>query len=177
MCSNYAEYMRKGNYMKKILTLFLLALFLMIGTFLPAKASYSETDFLLQEDQDKVTAVFNLTDELQSQTIYDKNGVPVILSVSRTPSFGRTLSNGQYVVSANKNGIKMSYKVHIFNQKMTNVSDGYYSILLSIVTNSTLKLVSPTYSTYTVSGYDISGSFTHILSASISNGQLVTSFK
>lgn len=149
----------------------------MTETILPAKASYSETDFLLQEDQDKVTAVFNLTDEQQSQKVYDKNDVPVTLSVSRTPSFGRTLSNGQYVVRADKNNIQMSYKVHISNQKMTDVSDGYYNISFSIVTNSTLKLVNSTYSTYTVSGYHLSGSFTHILSASISNGQLVTFFK
>ena len=149
----------------------------MTETILPAKASYSETDFLLQEDQDKVTAVFNLTDEQQSKTVYDKNGVPVTLSVSRTPFFGRTLSNGQYVVRTDKNNIQISYKVHISNQKMTDVADGYYNISFSIVTNSTLKLVNSTYSTYTISGYDLSGSFTHILSASISNGQLVTSFK
>ena len=102
---------------EKTFTHFFLALFLMTETILPAKASYSETDFLLQEDQDKVTAVFNLTDEQQSQTLYDKNDVPVTLSVSRTPFFGRTLSNGQYVVRADKNNIQMSYKVHIPTRK------------------------------------------------------------
>lgn len=169
--------MRKGNYMKKILTLFLLALFLMTGTFLPAKASYSETDFLLQEDQDKVTAVFNLTDEQQSQTIYDKNGVPVILSVSRIPSFGRTLSNGQYIISGNRIGTEMSYKTTISNQRMVSVSDAYCNIFASTITNSTLRLVNPTYSTYTVSGTNAFGYFTHVLSATISNGQLKTSFR
>ena len=101
--------------MKKLLAQLLLALFLMTETILPAKTSSSETDFLLQEDQDKVTAVFNLTDEQQSQTVYDKNGVPVTLSVSRTPSFRRTLKNGEYTISAKRINISMSYQTYISN--------------------------------------------------------------
>lgn len=163
--------------MKKTLTLFLLFLFMMTGTILPAKASYSETDFLLQENQNTVTAIFNLTDEQQSQTVYDKNGVPVTLSVSRTPSFERSLNDGEYTITSNRIDVNMSYKTHIANQKMTSVSNGYYSILASTVTNSTLKLISPTYSSYTVSGKNLFTNFTHVLSAKISNGQLITSFR
>ena len=162
---------------EKTFTHFFLALFLMTETILPAKASYSETDFFLQEDQDKVTAVFNLTDEQQSQTVYDKNGVPVTLSVSRTPSFRRTLKNGEYTISAKRINISMSYQTYISNQKMTQVSNGYCSALASTITNSSLELISPTYSSYTVYLKSLIGSYTHILSAKISNGQLTTFFQ
>ena len=123
-----------------------------------------------------VTAVFNLHDEYQEKTLYDENGVPVTLSVTRTSSNSRALSNGEYTIRGSKIGLSMSYQTSISNQKMTRVYDGEYSILLASVSGSTLLLVNPTYSYYRVNGNNLTGKFSYILSARITNGNLITSF-
>ena len=143
----------------------------MVLSFTPVHAS-AETE----APSTPVTAVFNLHDEYQEKTLYDENGVPVTLSVTRTSSNSRALSNGEYTIRGSKIGLSMSYQTSISNQKMTRVYDGEYSILLASVSGSTLLLVNPTYSYYRVNGNNLTGKFSYILSARITNGNLITSF-
>lgn len=143
----------------------------MVLSFTPVHAS-TETE----ASSTPVTAVFNLHDEYQEKTLYDENGVPVTLSVTRTSSNSRALSNGEYTIRGSKIGLSMSYQTSISNQKMTRVYDGEYSILLASVSGSTLLLVNPTYSYYRVNGNNLTGKFSYILSARITNGNLITSF-
>ena len=121
-----------------------------------------------------VTAIFNLSDDYQEQTLYDETGIPVTLTVTHTPSNSRTLTNGEYTIRASKLGLSMSYQTSISNQKMTKVYNGQYSFILTTVTDNRLVLSSPIYSYYTVSGSNPFGKFTHTLSAKISNGNLIT---
>lgn len=141
----------------------------MVLSFTPVHAS-AETE----APSTPVTAEFNLHDAYQEETLYDKNGVPVTLSVTHTPSHEKVLTNNEYTIKASKIGFSMSYQVSIINQNMTRVYNGQYSFVFSTITENRLVLASPVHSYYTVSGTNPFGKFTHTLTARISNGNLIT---
>ena len=153
---------------KKKIFIFTL-LMAMILSFTPVHAS-TETE----APSVATSAVFNLYDTYQEQTLYDENGVPVTLSVTRTPSNSRALANGEYTIKGSSLGVSMAYQTSISNQKMTRVYGGEYSILLASVSGSTLLLVNPSYSYYRVNGNNLTGKFSYTLSARITNGNLIT---
>ena len=157
--------------MKKKKSFILSLMMALIQSFTPINASDSS------DASSVVTAVFNLQDDHQEQTLYDENGIPVTLTVTRTSPSTRSLTNGQYTIKGSEPGVTMSYQTKIENQKMISVYNGNYNFILSTITDNRLVLQSPTYSYYTVIGKNILGNFTHTLSARISNVKLITSFQ
>lgn len=153
--------------MKKIWLIFALMITIFIK-FTPVNAA---------DNFDTSSAVFTLNDEYQCHTVYDKNGIPVTLSLNHAPSTTKSLADDTYTISAERLGVYMSYQATIRNNKMVSVSNAQYSILLATITDKHLVLVSPVYSYFTVAGNNPLGSFSYVLSATINNGNLVTSFQ
>lgn len=137
----------------------------------PVKAEYEDS-----ENRQTGYVVFDLDGGDQSETIYDKNGNPIVISMTSVDGKQKSITNGNKLISGDSLLLSASFVVTVSNQKFTAVSNGKYSARGISVDNTSLRLNSSALATYTLQCSTIFNSYQMILSARIQNGDIVISF-
>lgn len=150
--------------MKKLkLLLSLLVMFTSLG-FVTVKAEDTTTE--------AITAEFSLDDDYQEVTVYDIDGEPITISVTKTTPMTRAVSNGSYVISSNNIIYNMSFTIDVVSQKITKAYDGTASVLGGTVIDDKIIRNSSVNVSYKVNYKLWNTTGTKILSAVINNGNL-----
>lgn len=120
--------------------------------------------------------VFDLDGGDQSETIYDENGNPIVISMTSIDGQQKSITNGNKLISADGLLLSASFVVTVSNQRFTAVSNGKYTAWGVVVNNATLRLNSSTLATYALNCSALGVNYIKTLSAQISNGEILVSF-
>ena len=158
--------------MKRIMKI-MLSMGMLVGIIcsVPVKAEGNETDSNTTE-----YVVFDLDGGDQSETIYDENGNPVVISMTSIDGQQKSLTSGNKLISGDSLLLSALFVVTVSNQKFTAVSNGRYSARGISVDNDVLRLNSSVLATYTLYCSNLFTSYQMQLTARIQNGDIVITF-
>ena len=158
--------------MKRIVKI-MLSMGMLVGIIcsVPVKAEGNETDSNTTE-----YVVFDLEGGDQSETIYDENGNPVVISMTSIDGHQKSITNGNKLISADGLFLSASFVVTVSNQRFTAVSNGKYTAWGVTIKSDTLRLNSSTLATYALNCSALGVNYIKTLSAQISNNEILVSF-
>ena len=157
---------------KRIMKIMLtIGMFIAFLSTVPVKAEYNET-----ENDPTEYVVFDLDGGDQSETIYDENGNPIVISMTSLDGKQKSITNGNKLISADTLFLSASFVVTVSNQRFTAVSNGKYTAWGVTIKNAALRLNSSTLATYALNCSALGVNYIKTLSARLSNSEIVISF-